>query len=462
MKNLLWILTLALIVVMPTQWGVHVGGTTRTVTRQTEQVQDDGTVKIVETKNAKREGGIHVTPGDALLVVVFALWAAYVIFRRKLFEVRLPFLAVFALLAVVLASVIRSKAWGSGMREFLQLGAYFVGGWLVFANCITTRRRLRAAVDLFSIVVAAIVVVALYQYRGAVKGNVFEVGGSFGNRNVLGAFLAISLPFVFALALYEKRLWQRFALALAVALGAMVTLSGGALIAIAVALLFVAGAKSQKALLGVLIATALALTLLPDTLYLPRHSDIVISSVNPYLSNNFLDRRKGEPEPYEEPVVATRYKRWYAASRRIQDPAASLLGAGPGKYSQTVAAYYGSVEKPSGDTDHVPGFNIEADEPDTFNMYLVTCVEAGPLALVALIWVGVLFLGRNLRNHGKSGDEFGKALALGAAGALVGAAVCAVFSNILVRGVAMPFIFVALSGILWAKLPDSPEPEQSR
>ena len=450
MKNLLWILTLALIVVMPTQWGVHVGGTTRTVTRQTEQVQDDGTVKIVETKNAKREVGIHVTPGDALLVVVFALWAAYVIFRRKLFEVRLPFLAVFALLAVVLASVIRSKAWGSGMREFLQLGAYFVGGWLVFANCITTRRRLRAAVDLFSIVVAAIVVVALYQYRGAVKGNVFEVGGSFGNRNVLGAFLAISLPFVFALALYEKRLWQRF------------TLSGGALIAIAVALLFVAGAKSQKALLGVLIATALALTLLPDTLYLPRHSDIVISSVNPYLSNNFLDRRKGEPEPYEEPVVATRYKRWYAASRRIQDPAASLLGAGPGKYSQTVAAYYGSVEKPSGDTDHVPGFNIEADEPDTFNMYLVTCVEAGPLALVALIWVGVLFLGRNLRNHGKSGDEFGKALALGAAGALVGAAVCAVFSNILVRGVAMPFIFVALSGILWAKLPDSPEPEQSR
>ncbi len=137
-----------------------------------------------------------------------------------------------------------------------------------------------------------------------------------------------------------------------------------------------------------------------------------------------------------------------------------FLGVGPGRFNETVSSEYGLLEKPSGDTDDVPAFNIDAAEPDTFNMYLVMCAEAGPLALIALLWAGFLFLGRNVREIGLCRDDFGKALALGAAGAVVGAAICGVFSNVLVRGVAMPFIFAALSGILWAKLPA--RPAQSR
>ena len=121
-----------------------------------------------------------------------------------------------------------------------------------------------------------------------------------------------------------------------------------------------------------------------------------------------------------------------------------------------VGVEYGDVDKPSGDTDVTSNFNVSAAEPDTFNMYLVTCVGAGPLALLALVWVGALLLGRNLGEHRLCRDDFGRALALGAAGAVVGAALCGIFSNVLVRGIALPFIFVALSGILWAKLPERP------
>ena len=424
MQKTLWILTLILIVLMSSQWGLHLGG-------------------------------VNVTPGDALLVIVFLLWAGYVTAKFRVAEIRWPFVAVFVFLALVLVSAVHAGELKAGLREFLQLGAYFVGGWLVFANCIDTRPRLRAAAELFTVAVAAVVVIALFQYKGAVGGNVFNVGGTYANRNTLGAFLAVSLPFVFALGLYEERLWQRFALMLTVAVGAGVLLSGGALLAVAAGVLFVAALKSRKALIGVSIALVLAVVVEADQMP-PRHSDTVISSVQPYVAENHLDR-EWQPEGGEGIVVAARYRRWHAATRLIRRHCRwPFLGVGPGRFNDAVGEEYGAVEKPSADTDDVPAFNINAPEPDTFNMYLVTCAEAGPIALLALLWIGALLLGRNVREHGACRDDFGKALALGAAGAVAGAALCAVFSNILVRGVVMPFIFVALSGILWAKLPARP------
>ncbi len=447
MRTALWILTLLLIVVMPSQLGFHLGGTERIVIRP-------GPAGQVDTSDVQREGGVNVTPGDALLVVVFLLWAGSAIAKPRFAEIRWPFAAVFVFLALMLAATLLSGHPKSGLRESLQLGAYFIGGWLVFANCIDSRERLKVAADLFTAVVGVIVVIALFQYRASAGGNVFAVGGTFENRNTLGAFLAVSLPFVFALALHEQRLWQRFAMMLTVALGASVVLSGGALLAIAAGLLFVAALKSHKAFIGALAAVALAVTVVAGQMP-ARHTDTVIRSVQPYVTANFLDRRK--PARIETPVVAARYKRWHAATRLIwRNCEAPFLGVGPGRFNEEVSGEYGLVDKPSGDTDDVAAFNIGAAEPDTFNMYLVTCAESGPLALIALLWAGLLLLGRNIREMGLSRDDFGKALALGAAGAVVSAAICGVFSNVLVRGVAMPFIFVALSGILWAKLPVRP------
>jgi hypothetical protein len=456
MQKALWIMTLLLVVLMPTQWGVRLGGTTTMIDRQVDEVQPDGQVKTVMRSDPKVDGGFNLTPGDVLLVVIFLLWAGHTLVRGRVFSVRLPALAAIAFGLVAVAAALHSPEPKAGLRDAAQVLAYFVGGWMVFANCIGTRRRLRAAVDAFSVVVAVIVLIAWIQYRQAGDGNVFKVSGTFGNRNVLGAFLAMALPFLFALGLHQERLGQKFALMLTVALGAMVTLSGAALVAMAAGLLVVAAMTSRKALAGVVVAILLAMTLMPRWLPLPRHADVVISSLQPHVFNNFLDRRSGEPEPFPEVVPAYRYRCWYAATRLIQASAAwPFLGVGPGRFNDTVAEHYIGVEKPSGDTDEVRAYNIDAAEPDSFNMYLVVAAEMGLVALVALVWLMASWLGGNLREWAEARDRMGRALAAGSAGAVLAAGLVAVFSNILVRGVTMPFIFIALSGILWAKLPDT-------
>ncbi len=453
-RTILWILTLLLIVLMCTQWGWHIGGEAREIPRG-------------DRVDIHRVGGVHITPGYVLLVVTFLAWAAYVVLTFRFFEIRFPALPVLVLLAVVIVSTIYTRQWGGGVGGIAQLGGVFIGGWFIFANCIDTRQRLRAAVDLFSIVVGAIVVFALWQYRAESEaGNAFAIAGTFGNRNVLGAFFASALPFLFALGLYEERTWQRFALVLLVALGAAVTLSAGALIAIAVACLFVAALKSRTALLGTVVAITLGLTVVPGFLSLPRHTDAVVSSASPFLYNNYLDRRTrtGEPIPgHDEYDTAVRYKRWFAATRSIQGTLnKTLWGAGPGRYNDTVRPEIRLVHTRRADTDSVPDFNISVAEPDSFNMYLVTFVEYGPFAFVALVWLGMWLLGRNLRGFRQTRDSTGRALAVGSAAAVLGAGICAVFSSILVRGVALPFLFVALSGILWPRLPDAAPKDADR
>lgn len=444
-------LTLLMVVFTPTQIGIRVGGIKKSIIRVDSAGQ--------EVTAVKEEGGFHVTPGDAFLAITFLVWAAATVLGGRPRPVRPPFPAAFVFVGIVLASALHAAERGPGLREFAQLAAYFIAGWVVLANCIDTRRRLRAAVDLFTIVTAAIVLIALCQYRAAASGNAFKVAGLFENRNVLGAFFAFSLPFLFVLGLYEERLWQRFALFLTAAVGLGVTLSGGALLGAAVGILFSSALHSRRALIATIAAGTLGVLLVPRLASLPRHSDVVLSSIRPYLQSNFLDRRKGEPQLLGEPVVAVRYTHWYVATRLIRKHLRfPFLGTGPGTYHRNLSDAYkdAGIEKPSGQTDDVSGFNITADEPDSFNMFLVLLAESGPLALAALLWLGLSLLGQGVRNHFESKDKFGRALGLGTAAAVVGAALCGVFSNILVRGVGMPFIFVVLSGILWAKLADSP------
>jgi len=84
---------------------------------------------------------------------------------------------------------------------------------------------------------------------------------------------------------------------------------------------------------------------------------------------------------------------------------------------------------------------ISANEPDSFNQYLVYAAELGFLGLFAFLWVMADGLGRaGLALRSENATVRG--LALGAVGALAGALVVSVFHPVVVRGIGLPLIFV--------------------
>lgn len=155
----------------------------------------------------------------------------------------------------------------------------------------------------------------------------------------------------------------------------------------------------------------------------------------------------------EEPgyVMALRYKRWAAALALMQNEATPLWGVGPGNFQTEVNKSYVGGDKPPGNTDEVEIFNIRADEPDSFNQYLVVGCEMGLLGLGALLWLLTLFIGRALYEHEEATTHLGWSVSLGAFGALLAGLIGSLFTGMIVRGLAIPMVFMMSSVTLLGK-----------
>jgi len=439
----------------------------------------------------------HLTLADILLLIAFILWIVWRVMGSGQSKVTCPPLASLALVVVIVLSVTYANNRSAAVRETIQWIEYLLVGYLVFANCIRSEGHLRSVINVFLLITSAIAVYALWQYFTV--DNAMDVRGTFGNRNVLGSFFAIALPFAFSFSLHEKGLMARLSLWLAVFVGCLTTLSGGSLLAIVVAILAISAIRGQKVLLPVLIVLGLSVLFLPVGLkhlrgWVPQnHGNILVDSVSIHPDGSSLlktakvilkakelhsegnyqtadtllktiptdaiddevasamtevrqalDENGIAPGP-TPPEIAARYKGWYAAVSLLQkNPRALVRGVGGGNYQEEVNREYGSgaLAKPSGRVDLAPFFNLHADEPDSFSQYIVIAVEYGLLGILALAWWLHVFLGKAVRSLGHEKNKLGSTIALGVLGSLIGFAVNGVFSSGLVRGVALPIVFI--------------------
>lgn len=483
-ERTLGVLVVLIIITMPTQWSIDVpmGGWSAV--------------------GAGRATAMRIAVADGFLAVAFALWVVWRLFGSDRTTTTWPPLAAFFLVALAFYSVFQAASRTAALREAVQFVEYFLVAFLIFANCIRSREQCRSCLHVFVLVTSAIVVYAFVQYLAA--DNAMAVCGPFGNRNVLGSYLAISLPVVFALGLYEKRRFLRAAMMLVVLIGCVVTLSGGALIAILLGLLLVAAIHSRRLLLATVVVAVLCLALLPPIVrhiggWAPKHHLKILSEslaiqntashlVNPertieqakallektpprlhraaMLLNTvpvhaLLDRPdvlalmarvKGDLSQSEQyalavPDVTARYKAWQAAANTLEsrfrkDQPVWLRGVGGGNYQDAVNQHYGrgAMEKPDGPDGFPQFYNLYFDEPDTQNQFLLLAVELGTLGLFAYLWWIGLFVGNAVRGLGTTSED--RDVALGVLGGLVGCLVCAVFSPHLIRGVALPLVFL--------------------
>lgn len=203
--------------------------------------------------------GINVL--NVLLFAVFGTWALGRVMRHQdVFRDSRLGTTIGLMLGITALSIVRGGAFPTGytyrvgeaiyalIRCSTTFAVYFIG--LAMVRGEKARRRVGWAIVLGLILEAVITIIYGRNGRGQ------RAMGSFGQSNELGAFLAMFTPFLVALIPGTRRWFGRVVLAVGAALGTfgvMLSVSRGAMVALAAALLFV-GLRSSRLLTLILLA----------------------------------------------------------------------------------------------------------------------------------------------------------------------------------------------------------------
>ena len=361
---------------------------------------------------------LYLSLADLTLAVTAGVWLLDVVLQRDWRRLRPPPCVQVLFVAVAGLSLFVAQDRMFAVKDIVQLVEFFVVGHLLFAAFLREQENaLRQALTVLFAATAINVGIAVFQYFSDV--GVMDVRGTFGNRNVLGGFLALALPMLFGAMLGVRQVWVKVLLGLVLAAGMLVNLSGASYFAVMGVLACMAARRGHKVFIPVAACLlVMQMCVLPK---LPRENDVVhFSSLALY---------------DEEGLVSRRYPEWQAAyDMTLNHP---WLGVGMGNYQKQVGQFYGSIPRRTGPA-----------EPDTQNLYLVLAASAGLPALLLFV-VFLSGAARKARSVAAHATGLCAGLGLGAGGAILAFAFTAVWHPLLVRGIGLPLVFVlALAQVL--------------
>ena len=416
LQRLVWFGLLAIVVLSPTQYSVEVAKKT------------------------------FISLADPLVWGVFGLWVLTVLIQRwtpealpasdcaRDVKLRYPPLMVTLFILIAALSALRAIHPLKSVKDIIQWFEYFVLAFMLFAN-VSDRQRIRQLLDVFLVVAAGVVLVGCVQYvqPGIVD---FKVRSTFGNRNVFGGYLALVVPLMAGVALYETRWWRKAGLLAMVTLALLVTLSGAAFLALALTLALLCMLRGKGAF--AVFAVALCVIVLVILPRLPRHNDVTLDES----LRLFNDKNE----------VALRYTEWQAAM--IMTSENPWLGVGIGNYQDNIGGYFGVLPRPTG-----------VGESDSENLYLVIVSSTGWLGLACFLGVLLTFGIMAARQFFTSTDPRHRGLALGLLGALLSYSICCIWNPLFVRGIGIPLAILCALTFLLDRVSDaeaSPHVKQSQ
>jgi O-antigen ligase len=373
---------------------------------------------------------VYLSIVDPLIWGVCALWGIHLLRSHSISQIRLPPLYLVLFIAMGVLSVMRSVQVMASLKDLFQLIEYFIAGYLLFFHHLDRPERLRRFVAIFLAVGAVIVFVGLVQYTAGQVED-FRVRGTFGNRNVLGGFLSLTLPLFFGLMMHETNKWKRAFFLTVIVFGLGITLSGGSFLAIALAIIVLALMRHITAFVTCCVVLCAGIVfLLPG---LPRaNHDVLFESIALY------------PDGHE---VGNRYTEWQAAVVMTEEN--PLLGVGIGNYQANIGQYYGSLPSPA----------VKLED-DSQNMYLVVASTMGLPGLALLLAVLVSHAWSALALYWRSTDDGQRGLSLGLLGSILAFSLNCIWSPLLVRGIGVPlafiFVLIAVLGSVPTTDPEKP------
>ncbi|MSQ24338.1 MAG: hypothetical protein EXR58_07305 [Chloroflexi bacterium] len=372
-------------------------------------------------------GHFSVSAADLLVALVAARWLIEGLASRRLVVWFGPSLVGATLFfASALLSSLFAEDFQASLAELIKLAEM-----IVVALYATTHLDDRAtAVFVMQALVlagAAESLVAIFQTVTASGPASFALGsfvrayGDFDQPNVLGGYLALTLPFGLILCTQRSRSRPVMAIAtglIALALGA--TLSRGAWLGALVSLGFIAWLWSQQTRRALMVAVA-ALALFGG-LAMSGLAPAAISDRLTVLTENFVvfDARTVDVTPINFSLIE-RMAHWQAGWAMGMDH--PIVGVGPGNFEEMYSHYF------------LPGWPLALGH--AHNIYINTFAEQGAIGLLSLLlFLGVVFRrALDFLSLDQSESDTARLSLLAAFGALVAFSVHNVFDNMFVHGI---------------------------
>lgn len=364
--------------------------------------------------------GPFVAYSDLLLAALLVAWVLWRLSRRSAEGLVWPPGAVIGLLIVAVLSAGRAESLKSAAVEIAQLGLYFLAAYMLFADVLNRRERIRTALIVLAVPTFANILIGVWQYATAAQP--FDVGGLLTNRNVYSAYLAMVLPLAFGVMMWAERRWLRWVLGCGVAIGALTMLSPPLMWVLVAVLAVMTGFSTARLRVA---ANVLVILIALVVLFVPRnHEAAIVELLDPAEQGPVY---KTLDHDY---IVKKRWLEWQPALSMLADNFA--LGVGAGNYQLNIgrSEFYGFLP------------NAKKSEPDTNNLYLVVAGSMGFAGLVCLL----AYIGAFVRRAGglwlRVEDGWPTGVAVGLFGSMAALAVTNVFSSLFVRG----------TGVVWALL----------
>ena len=385
----------------------------------------------------------RLAPADVLIALLAAAGLVEIVLYRRPWASALPPAAAFVLVLAAAVSAFAAPAGvaaGGAAVEILQLIEIAIIGYAWVRWSPDRRRDVERALVAFAAIVTLNVLFAIGQL--AAGAHAFHVRGLFAHRNAFGCFMAVALPVLAAAgSVPGRRPWMQMWFLIVSAAGLATMTSGGLFVAAAAGVIVAGSALGTRP--G---AAALAAVAVIGLLVQPQHErlrDAQFESVAPY-----------HEVARDDWSASMRTRRWQAALNCVRDH--PTFGVGPGQFRDRIKTYYyPPYGRPTGRNDDVDAYDVRFDEPGSHSLYVVTAVETGLAGLLALVFFLAWALAVSVRAVRSDATDawsptsglMASGLGAGALGAVAAAAVACVFSSVMVRGVALPFVMIlALAG----------------
>jgi len=353
--------------------------------------------------------GLYLSPADITLAMAAGTWLLDILIRKDWRELLdLPPWSHIVFIICAGASMLFASDRLSAIKELVQYIEYFIIGYIVFDRLMRKfPDAIKTLLILLCVALTGITALATVQYFNQDLADL-DVCGTFGNRNVLSGYFALTLPLLFSCVI-ETRSWMTKTILTLLLLAALsVNLSGASYTAIVIAITLIAARNGFKWFVPAAVILILWQSqVLPR---LPRENDLVhFRSIALYSDDGTVERR---------------YPDWQAASSMIlTNP---ILGVGPGGYQKNVGQYYDNIPRKTGPS-----------EPDIQNLHLVIAASMGLPALMAFLCMFIAPFSKDNIFPMKHST-----LIHGAIGSLAAFAFTAAWHPLLVRGIGLPFVLL--------------------